>query len=229
MSRNVRRSLIIGTGVAGLALAAASLALAQDAKDRKPATPPGQEKPAAGQEASLPPGWSQEEMQACIVAGTPGKMHEQLARSVGTWAGKTQMWMGPLASEPVQGQCSQTITSIMDGRYIKCEVTGELPGMGLFNGFGLTGYDNVSQKFVGSWIDNHSTGIMQGVGELSKDGKSIAWNFTTHCPLTKKPIVVRQIESYPDEKTQILEMFTTDPKSQKEYKCMRIEFTRKAP
>lgn len=228
MSRNVRRSLIIGTCVAGLTLAAATLALAQDAREKKPAPPAGQEKSAAGQQGTLPPDL-QEQMQACIAAGTPGKMHEHLSRSVGTWVGKTQMWMGPDAAEPAQGECTQTITTLYDGRYIKGELTGELPGMGTFNGLGLTGFDNVSQKFVGSWIDNHSTGIMQGVGELSKDGKTMSWSFSYYCPITKKPAVARQIETYPDDKTQIFEMFTTDPKSGREYRCMRIEFTRKAP
>lgn len=168
-------------------------------------------------------------MQACMAAGMPGKMHEQLAKSVGTWVGKSQMWMGPTAAEPARGECTQTITSVMDGRYITGDMTGELPGMGPFKGFGITGFDNVSQKFVGSWIDNHSSGIMQGVGELSTDGKTMTWNFTYNCPITKKSAIVRQIETYPDNKTQTFEMFTTDPKSGKEYKCMRIDFTRKAP
>ena len=222
MTRKTRNSFIITTCIAGVTAIAASLALAQDAKDKKPATPP-----AAGQ-PELPPGVNPEDIQACIAAGTPGKMHEQLAKSVGTWEGKSQMWMGPTATEPARGECSQTIKVVLDGRYIQGEMTGELPGMGPFKGLGITGFDNVSQKFVGSWIDNHSTGIMQGVGELSKDGKTLTWSFTYNCPITKKPAVVRQVETYPDDKTQIFEMFTTDPRSGKEYKCMRIDFAKKS-
>lgn len=222
MSPKLRQSLFITTCIVGVTAVVGSFAFAQDAKDKKPATPPTGEQ-------QLPPGWSAEDMQACMAAGMPGKMHEQLAKSVGTWVGKSQMWMGPTAAEPARGECTQTITSVMDGRYITGDMTGELPGMGPFKGFGITGFDNVSQKFVGSWIDNHSSGIMQGVGELSTDGKTMTWNFTYNCPITKKSAIVRQIETYPDNKTQTFEMFTTDPKSGKEYKCMRIDFTRKAP
>ena len=224
MSSKVRRSLFITTCIVGVTAVIGSVALAQESKDKKPGTPPAGE-----QQPPLPPGWTPEDMQACMAAGTPGKQHEQLAKSVGTWTGKTQMWMGPTATEPLRGDCAQTITSVMDGRYITGEMTGELPGMGPFKGFGITGFDNVSQKFVGSWIDNHSSGIMQGVGEISSDGKTLTWTFTHNCPITKKPATVRQIETYPDDKTQVFEMFTTDPKSGKEYKCMRIDFTRKAP
>jgi hypothetical protein len=207
------------TAVISAALLAGWQASAQDIKD-KPTPPAGQ--------PELPPGWTAEDMQAYALAGTPGKMHEHLAKAVGTWVGKTQMWMGPDAKEPMQGECQQTVTMVMDGRYQQGEMTGEMPGMGPFKGFGVTGYDNVSQKFVGSWIDNHSTGIMQGVGELSADGKTLNWTFSYNCPITKKPVSMRQIETYPDDKTMTFEMFTTDPKSGKEYKCMRIEFTKKA-
>ena len=220
MNPKFRTSLFLTTCIVGVTAVVGSFAFGQDGKDKKPATPP-----AGGQQ--LPPGINPEDMQACIAAGTPGETHKQLAKSVGTWAGKTQMWMGPDAPEPARSECTQTITSTMDGRYITSDVIGEMPGMGTYKGFGITGFDNVSQKFVGSWIDNHSTGIMQGVGELTKDGKTLTWNFACNCPLTKKPTTVRQIETYPDDNTQIFEMFVTDARSGKEYKCMRIDFTRK--
>ena len=79
-------------------------------------------------------------------------------------------------------ECKATITSMMDGRFTRCEVEGEMPGMGPFNGFGIYGYDNVSQKFVGSWIDNCGTGIMQGTGEMSADGKVMTWNMELASP-----------------------------------------------
>lgn len=177
-------------------------------------------------EMPLPPGWTMEDMQACMMAGAPGKMHEFLKKQEGVWEGKTQMWMGPGESEPMRSDCTGTNTVIMDGRYMKSEIVGEMPGMGTFNGFGLVGYDNVSQKFVGTWIDNHSTGIMQGVGEMSEDGKTLNWKYTYNCPITKKQTVMRQVETYGNN-TMKMEAFVTDPKSGKEYKCMVIEFTRK--
>lgn len=197
---------------------AGSIAIAQPSKDHKA--------PAGQPEMKLPAGWSEADMQACMAAGMPGKMHEHLTNSVGVWHGKETMWMAP-DTEPVKTECTSTITALMDGRYTKCELAGDMPGMGPFNGMGLTGYDNVSQKFVGTWIDNHSTGIMQGTGELSADGKTMTWNYTYNCPMTKKPAVMRQVETLTGAKTMTMEMFANDPKSGKEFKMLRIEFTKK--
>lgn len=199
------------------ALAATSLSAAEKAKDTKPAAAP---------EFKLPPGWTEEDMKACMVAGTPGEMHKLLVDGAGKWTGKSTMWMTP-GSEPITTDCNATVTSIMDGRYIKYEFESEMPGMGPYHGFGLYGYDNVAKAFKSTWIDNHSTGMMVGDGELSKDGKTLTWNFKFHCPVTGKPAAMREVETITGPNTRTLEMFGADPKSGKEFKMMSIALTRK--
>lgn len=215
----VRMAIVMG--MIGLSVLSAPQALAQTATNDLPG------KPGEGSGApQLPPGWSESDMTACIEAGTPGTMHEFLQGQVGVWQGTSQMWMGHGAAEAATGTCTWTVSSLFDGRYIKCEMSGEMPGMGPFTGLGLTGFDNVSQKFVGSWLDSHNTGIMQGVGELSSDGKQLAWTYSYHCPITKRPAVVRQVDHFTGENTMSFDMFATDPKSGQEYKCMHVDFTR---
>jgi len=177
-------------------------------------------------EPKLPPGWTAEDMQACMLAGTPGKMHEHLAKDVGEWEGRCTMWPGP-DGEPMTSECTSSVTSVLDGRFIKIEMKGEMPGMGPFQGGGISGYDNVTKKFVSSWIDNQSTGIMQGEGALSPDGKTLTWECTFNCPLTKKPAVMKQVETYTGADTKKLEMWGDDPKTGKNFKMMTIELTRK--
>ena len=167
-----------------------------------------------------------EDMQACMLAGTPGKQQEHLAKEAGVWNGKTTMFMP--GAEPVTSECVSTITPIMGGRFIKCEIKGDMPGMGPFEGSGFYGFDNVSQKFVATWIDNQGTGIMNGTGELSKDGKVMTWKFTFNCPITKKPAVMREIETVTGPNTKRFEMFSPDPKTGKEFKMMNIEFTKES-
>jgi hypothetical protein len=120
-------------------------------------------------EMKVPPGWTMEDMQACLVAGTPGKMHELLAKDIGTWRGKCVMWMAP-DTDPVSSDTTMTVSSAMGGRFMKSDLAGEIPGFGPYTGTGMIGYDNVSQQLVSTWIDNQSTGIMNGTGELSSDG-----------------------------------------------------------
>ncbi|MBI4582381.1 MAG: DUF1579 domain-containing protein [Planctomycetes bacterium] len=202
---------------AGLAIVVGSIAIADPSRESKPTTQP---------EMKLPPGWTEADMQACVRAGTPGKMHEHLAKSVGEWRGQTTMWMVPDA-EPTKGECTSTVKSILDGRYTKIKMSGQGCDMGPYEGLGIYGFDNVSQKFVSVWIDNHSTGIMNGVGAMSEDGKTITWEFTVNCPITQKPTVLREIETITGPDTKTLEMFATDHKSGKEFKMMTIKLTKK--
>jgi hypothetical protein len=212
------------SGLILLTAVGASLALAQSGKEDKPGSGGG----AAQSEMPLPPGWTAEDMKACTAAGIPGKMHEQLAKRVGTWTGQALMWMGPGNAEPVKSECTWTVTSLMDGRYLKCEMSSNLPGMGPFEGTGLTGYDNVAQRFVGAWIDNHSTGIMNGVGEVTPDGKLFTWVYGYTCPITKKPTTLRQVETVTGPDSLTFEMFGKDPKSGTEFKAMHIDFKKKS-
>lgn len=200
----------------GVAALVASLASA-DTKESKTTGQP---------EMKLPPGWTADDMKACMLAGMPGKMQEYLAKDAGQWQGKSTMWMGP-EGEPMTSEVTSTVTPIMDGRYIKVEMKGDMPGMGPFHGGGIYGYDNVSKKFVSAWIDNHSTGIMQGEGDLSEDGKTLTWNLTMSCPITKKPAAMKEVDTNTGPNSKTLEMFGADPKSGKQYKMMRIELTRK--
>jgi hypothetical protein len=198
------------------ACAVAMVGCADSPKDSKAAPP----------EMPLPPGWTKADMEACMMAGAPGPMHERLAKDVGSWNAKTTMWMYP-GAQPMPGTGTFKVTSMMDGRYFKGEMKGEMPGMGPYTGMGITGYDNVSKKFVSTWIDNQSTGIMYGTGDLSADGKTINWTFTYNCPIQKKAVTMRQTDTNIGPNSKKLEMFGAEPKSGQDFKMMSIEFTRK--
>ncbi len=173
----------------------------------------------------LPPGWTQEDMQACMTAGMPGEMQAELAKQAGVWKGENKMWMAP-GMEPMTSPTTWNVKSIMDGRYIQTEVAGEMPGMGPFSGMGLAGYDNVAGKFVSTWIDSHSSGIMQGSGERSADGKTLTWKYAYMCPINKKPAVMREVQTFTSPDAMTFEMHATDPKSGKEYKCIHADLKR---
>lgn len=201
----------------GIAAFVGSMAVAEPPKDAPAGMPAGMQ---------LPPGWTEADMQACMIAGTPGPQHEFLAKSVGTWEGKNTMWMFP-GAPPMESKSLAVVTAMMDGRFFRIEHSGEMPGAGPFHGFGLYGYDNVSKKFVGTWVDNMGTGMMTGTGELASDGTTLNWNYTYNCPITGKPATMREVETITGPTTKTLEMFMTDPKSGKEFQMLRIEFTKK--
>jgi len=210
----MQRKLTVGVLFVAAGIVIGSIAVADDVKSTaKPQFQP-------------PPGWTQEEMKSCMAACIPGKMHEHLAKGVGEWQGKSTMWMYP-GAQPASSECTSTVTPMLDGRFIKVEYKGEMPGMGAYSGFGLYGFDNVAQKFVSTWIDSCGTGMASGAGELSPDGKTLTITRTYNCPLTKKPVSMREVETITGPNTKTLEITGTDPKSGKEFKMLSVEFTKK--
>ena len=178
-----------------------------------------------GAQMQLPPGWTQADMDKCTAAGTPGEMQMKLHEMVGTWKGTNEMWMVP-GMPGMKSEQTWEITDVYDGRYTKIHVSGEMPGMGKFDGMGFTGYDNVSKKVVSTWFDTMSTGIMYGDGEFSTDGKSLTLNYKVNCPITEKAVPFRQVQHFMDANTVHVEFYGTDPKTGKEYKCMEANLKR---
>ncbi len=208
--------------IVGLAAVATSVALAQNPRDNKPAA---QTPPADHGQFPLPPGWTEADIKACEDAGTPGPNHLHLAEGAGVWNGKSTMWMYP-GAEPIVSECSSTITPILDGRFTKCEMSGSTP-MGPFTGFGIYGFDNITEKFQSTWIDNCSTTIMIGTGEPSSDGSTMTWTYKYTCPVSKKPVTLREIERTHGKDSKSFEMYGIDPKSGKEFKMMEVAVTRR--
>lgn len=204
-------------GIAAVGIAAGSIAFAQDYKERAARE--------AQNEMQLPPGWTEEDMQACVMAGMPGEMQAHLTKDAGVWTGEAKMWKAP-DTEPMISTTNATITPMYDGRYVKCEYEGQMPGMGTFNGLGLYGYDNIAQEFQSTWIDNHSSGVMYGTGKLSSDGTTLTWTYSYHCPINKKPTTLREIDRITGANTKTMEMWGKDPKTGEEFKMMQIDFTR---
>jgi hypothetical protein len=217
----VRTRLACLLVVAGLALPAVAQPPATKPKD----TP----KPAPAAQPTAPDADTQKMMQAYQEAAKPGKMHEWLRKSAGTWEGKVKSFDDP--SGPKESTCTTVNTSMMDGRFMKSETRGQMEMMGqptMFEGFGLYGFDNATQKFEQAWVDNMGTGIMTGTGELSADGKTLNWTLTYNDPATKAPAAFRQVETRLSDTASTLEMYGKGPDG-KEMKMMEIAFTRKGP
>lgn len=176
--------------------------------------------------AKDPAAQAMEDMEMYRVSGLPGAMHQKLAEGVGQWTTTNTMWMGPdLPPTVAQGTASTRMS--MDGRFSITDVQCPMGEMGTMTGTSIIGYDNIQQKFVGTWIDNMGSGMMQGVGTPSMGGNQIDWVYTYSCPITKSQRTMREIHTHPDKDTLIIESFATDPRTNVEMKCMRMEAKRK--
>ena len=178
--------------------------------------------------ADAPPKMSPEQqamMDKMTKAAAPGAQHTMLTKMAGEWTCKVKYQSDP--SQPWQeSQSTATITSLMDGRYIQENDSGQMGGMP-FSGMGLYGFDNVSGKYVSNWIDNMGTGMMASVGTADASGKVITWIGTMNDPVTGKPTKERSVTTVIDDNHHTFEMFGTPPGAKKEMKVLSIDYVRK--
>src|SRR6185436_7944321 len=143
-------------------------------------------------------------MEAWMKAGSPGEVHKKMAEDVGTWDMKVTSY-GPPGTPPTEEKGTATRKMTMDGRVLVEDVTSTMMGMP-FKGQGMRGYDNVSGKYWGTWVDSMSTGIMVSEGTCDAKG-TCSFTGTMNDPITKKPGTVSMTSRRQDAKTEIFEMY----------------------
>ena len=153
----------------------------------------------------------------------PGEPHQMLAKMVGKWNAVTKMMMAP-GTEPMESKASAEFTSVMGGRWIRLEFTGEFMGQ-TFHGLGYNGYDNFRKRFVQTWMDDMSTGTMTSYGTASKDGKSVTYFGLMDEPMTgEKDKKVKSATRWVDDDTFVYESW--DHAKGNEWKALEITYTR---
>jgi hypothetical protein len=211
---------------------AAPMAMAQDKPAEKKPTP-AMEQPGKA-DAKQPSAEDMKKMQdmgkAWEDAAKPGKEHEMLAKQAGTWDGTVKVYEMP-GQPPSESKCTENATSIMGGRFMKCEVKGMMSMGGQmmpFEGLGIYGYENAEKKYTMCWVDNMGTAIMKGTGEASADGKTMPWTMSCTDAGSKKPISMREVDHFVSDNEIHMEMFGENPMDPKkgEMKMMEITFKR---
>jgi len=162
------------------------------------------------------------QMQVWTEYMTPGPMHEMLAKSVGDWKTVSRFWMDP-AGEPMETEGTGKIEMILGGRYQKSTHKSSMMGMET-EGIFIMGYDNATQEFTATWIDNIGTGTAVARGKYDESTNSITLNGTMVDPMSKQEMNFREVYKFLDNDHHLLEMYMTY-KGQ-EFKSMEIEFFR---
>jgi hypothetical protein len=162
-------------------------------------------------------------MEAWAKYATPGEQHEFLAAKAGEWTILGKMWMDPNAP-PTEFEGKGHTKSIMGGRYLIEKIKGDYMGEP-FEGMGISGFDNLTQTFVGAWIDNMGTGILRSVGTPSGDGKTIHYTMDHPDLMKGKYVTTRGIERMMGPDEFVFSAFNTGPDGQ-EYKHMELTYKR---
>lgn len=160
-------------------------------------------------------------MEAWQKAMTPGPQHAQLAASVGTWDVASTWWMEP-GKEPEKSTGTAERTMILGGRVMVEKFNGNMMGQP-FEGMGTTGFDNVTQKWWGTWSDSMSTGLMTTTGTC--EGTKCEFSGTYADAMTGGMQTMRMVSEHgPDSETMV--MYGPGPDG-KEFKMGELVYTRR--
>lgn len=164
----------------------------------------------------------QEMMAAWQEAGTPGEPHEYLAKLAGSWKTSNTMWMEPDA-EPMHSEGKVERKMILNGRVLVEHFHGDMMGMP-FEGMGLTGYDNTTDKFWGVWMDSMSTAAYRSTGTCSDDYSKCTYAMTGTDPMTGDEMKWRIETETIGEDSEKMTMYET--RDGTEFKSMEMVYER---
>ena len=167
-------------------------------------------------------GMNEEMMKAWQESMTPGPMHEMLAHKVGEWKAEVSTWMDP-SQPPSVSEATTVCESFFGGRYFKSSHTGDMMGMP-FEGFELSGYDNIKKKFFSVWMDNMGTGIMTTEGTYDEATKTITLTGSMMDPMGND-MKIRELVKVIDNDNTMFEMYM-EVSGKPEMKWMEIKYTR---
>lgn len=163
-------------------------------------------------------------MEAFAKMAAVGDNHKLLASLAGEWSTVSKMWMDP--TQPAQesaGTASAVMT--MGGRYLHSQHKGIVMGMP-FEGLAITGYDNLTGKFVSTWADNMSTAIFFQTGTYDAATKTFTYRGESADPMAPgKPLPVRTTTRLVDADTFVFEWFETH--DGREARTIEVTYKRK--
>lgn len=156
------------------------------------------------------PGSAQQDIpdiSAWIEYMTPGEMHKLMQNDVGEWKTTMKFWTDP-SVEPTISYGHAKMEMVLGGRYLKSTHTGHNPEMPM-EGIGYQAYDNLTQEFISTWIDNMGTGILVSRGKYDPQTKTCTLYGSMVDPVMKKEVPFKEINRNINEDKMIMEMYAT--------------------
>lgn len=154
----------------------------------------------------------------------PGPEHAVFKEDVGTWDATVESFMSP-DGKPMTSKGTETNIVSCGGLCLVTHFKGEMmPGVA-FEGHGTTAYDPAKKKYVGSWTDSMSQGLM--IGETAYDpATKTATGWMEGPDTTGKVVRMKSVVQYKDPNTRVFTMHGPGPDG-KDAQMMRITYTRR--
>ena len=140
---------------------------------------------AAGQEKATKPTSDEARKKALENAMTPGEGQKRLEFLVGTFDVKVRVWLDP-SKAPVESSATAVSTWVLGNRYVQQMMSGYI-GDEPWSGIMYAGFDNVTKKYVSTYMDTGSTGMEWYTGTLDAAGTHGRMTATMADELTGEP------------------------------------------
>jgi hypothetical protein len=190
---------------AGMILAAGT-SFAQAPSTDKPGAAPKAEKP----DKNVPP----PEMMSLP---KPGPELQTLKSTVGTWDATVEMTSAPGAPT---SKGTETVKEV-GGLWFVADFKSEMGGAP-FEGHGVSGYDTVKKKYVGTWVDSMTTSMMSSEGTYDAAKKTMV-DTMSGIGMDGKPAKWKAITEWKDDDTRVFSLFDEG----KTVPSMRITYKRR--
>lgn len=175
----------------------------------------GQEKTKASKDAAM--------VKDLENAMTPGEAQKRLGFMVGTFDVKVRTWVDP-SKPPVESSAASVGTWVLGNRFVQNMLSGFVGGQA-YHGIGYAGFDNVSKKYVATYMDDGGTGMEWYTGTMDASGKVAKMTGTTNDEVTGKPVPVEMRLSVAANGDHVTELWTADAAG-KMAKVMELQYTR---
>jgi hypothetical protein len=154
----------------------------------------------------------------------PSKEHELIARSAGKHSGQMKIWVQGLDAEPASVPFEETNTVVLGGFWLRTEFSS-----GPYQGSGMSGYDPVKKKYVGTWADNMSPHMNVSEGTFDEQQRQLTMIFKGYDPATQKMTEHKSVTTYASPgQPATMTMYMGDPESGKFVKSFVLVYDTKA-
>src|SRR5690554_879321 len=154
---------------------------------------------------------------------TPADVHTLFSKYTGNF--KMEMTVGIGSSQPTVFTMDSHHQMLLGGRFLEMKQQGDMMGVD-YQCMTTLGFNTIDRQMALTTITNMGTGTLSLFGKWDKKDKSATLYGKLTNPVTKNIINVKQIISFPDKDTILIESFDQEG-DKPEVKTVQYKFIRK--
>lgn len=140
----------------------------------------------------------------------PSKEHEFLKKNLGDRTGQMKMWVQGPDSDPLVMPFKETNTAILNGFWVETKFE-----TGPYHGRGMSGFDPIKKKYIGTWTNNMSPSISVMEGTFDEESNELTMEFRDYDEMTGKLTDMKSVTSFVPGKPETMTMYKRDAKTKK--------------